>query len=226
MTVRRDLRVLELSEDVRLVHGGASAAPGALLGDAFRHDATAAARCGVAALAAQLVGSTDTIAVDAGMTALAVARALPETFVGSVITHSMPVVQLFAAGQSEARLVALGGELHPDRHAFVGPSTEAALAGLRARTFFLEPAAMDERGIYAGSPAEASVQRSLMGIADEVVIVATSAVLRSSAPARIAPLGDADRLVINGPMPDRFGYAARHAGLRVAVTARPGNGTA
>ena len=215
MTVRRDLHRLESNGDVRLVHGGASLSSDALHGDVFQRDAMALARCRVAALAVQFVEQGDTIAIDAGMTAFALARALPETFNGSVVTHSMPVVQFFAAGASEARLVALGGELHPDRHAFVGPSTEAALAGLRARTFFLEPGGMD--GIYAASPAEASVQRCLMEIADEVVIVATSAVLSGSAPARIAPLDRAARLIIDEPLPNRIGKVLRDAGAHVVA---------
>jgi DeoR/GlpR family transcriptional regulator of sugar metabolism len=217
MTVRRDLHVLESDGDVRLVHGGAGLSPIALHGDAFRRDAMAVARCRVAALAVKLVGAEDTIAVDAGMTAFALARALPSSFTGAVITHSMPVVQLFAAGQSNARLVVLGGELRSDRYAFVGPGTEAALADLRAKTFFLEPSALDERGIYAASPAEASVQRRLMEIADEVVIVATSAVLTGSAPALIAPLDGATRLVTDEPVPERLRPALRGAGLRVDV---------
>ena len=169
MTVRRDLQMLESAGGVRLVHGGASLAPSALHGGASSGDGLGAARRRVAALAVELVGDTDTIAVDAGPTAYALARMLPEDFKGSVITHSMPVVQWLAEQPAGSRLVALGGEFRADRHAFVGPSTEAALAGLRARTFFLEPAAVDSRGLYAGSPAEASLQRRLMDIADDVV---------------------------------------------------------
>ncbi|HZG90412.1 MAG TPA: DeoR/GlpR family DNA-binding transcription regulator [Pseudonocardia sp.] len=125
MTVRRDLHMLESSGEVRLVHGGASIAPDAL-GAAYPRDGMSAARDRVATLAAGLVGSADTIAVDAGPTAHALVRALPDSFTGSVITHSMPVLQLLTAHPSGARLVALGGELRPDRHAFVGPCTETA----------------------------------------------------------------------------------------------------
>ncbi len=213
MTVRRDLHMLESSGDVRLVHGGASIAPGAL-GAAYPRDAMSAARDRVAALAAELIGTADTIAVDAGPTAHALVRALPDSFTGSVITHSMPVLQLLAAHPSGARLVALGGELRPDRHAFVGPSTEAALAGLRARTFFLDPAAVDARGVYAGSPAEASVQRALMEIADQVVLIAAADVPRRSAPALVAPLDRLSRFVTDRPLPPELDAAMRRAGVR------------
>ena len=213
MTVRRDLRLLESEGGVRLVHGGACLAQGGLDGGAFARDAAAAARRRVAAVAVDMVGTGDTIAVDAGMTALTFASTLPESFAGAVITHSLPVVQLLAAGRSKARLVALGGELCADRQAFVGPCTEAAVAGLRARTYFLEPVALDEHGIYAASPAEASVQRRLMEIADEVVVIATSAVFNGSAPARIAPLTRLARIVIDKPAPYRFGAVLSAAGL-------------
>ena len=143
--------------------------------------------------AAAMVGPTDTIALDAGPTAFALARALPADFRGSVITHSMPVLRLLDEQPSAATAVALGGELLADRHAFVGPATEAALEQLRARTFFLSPAAVDARGVYARTPAEASVQRRLIEIADRVVLVATHEVYTTSAPARIARAGPADR---------------------------------
>jgi DeoR/GlpR family transcriptional regulator of sugar metabolism len=213
MTVRRDLQTLESSESVRLVHGGASLAPSALHGAAFPRDRLGAARGRVAALAAELVGPTDTIALDAGPTAYALARALPESFSGSIITHSMPVVHLLAEQSTKARLVALGGELRADRYAFVGPSTEAALAGLRARTVFLEPAAVDPRGLYAGSPAEASLQRRLMDIADHVVMIGTVDVTRSSAPALIASLDHVTRFVTDGAVPAELCRALRRSGV-------------
>jgi DeoR/GlpR family transcriptional regulator of sugar metabolism len=187
MTIRRDLHALEGTGHVRLVHGGASLAPGALLGAAFRDDEYTGPGDRVGRHAAGLVALTDAIAIDAGPTAYAVARSLPKDFAGVVITHSMPVLQ-FLAHRPAVRVVALGGEFLTDRRAFVGPTTEAALAELRVRTFFLSPSALDARGAYSGSPAEASVQRGLMDIADQVVLVFTSEAFSTSAPARVAPL--------------------------------------
>jgi DeoR family transcriptional regulator of aga operon len=187
MTIRRDLHSLEATGDVRLVHGGASLTPGALRSPVFWDDEQTEPRDRVGSHAAGLVGTTDTVAIDAGPTAYAIARALPREFGGCVITHSMPVLQ-FLADRPSVRVVALGGEFLADRHAFVGPTTEAAVAELRVRTFFLSPAAIDARGTYSRSPAEASVQRGLIDIADQVVLVSTQEAFSSSAPARVAPL--------------------------------------
>ncbi len=187
MTIRRDLHSMEATGVVRLVHGGASLTPGALHSAAFGDDEQSVLRDVVGRHAAGLVGAADTIAIDAGATAYAVVRSLPKDFSGCVITHSMPVLQFLSDGP-RVRVVALGGEFLGDRRAYVGPTTEAAVRQLRVRTFFFSPRAVDARGTYAGSPAEASVQRALMDIADQIVLVSTSEVFSSSAPACVADL--------------------------------------
>jgi DeoR/GlpR family transcriptional regulator of sugar metabolism len=125
----------------------------------------------------------------------------------------VPVLNLLAERTAGPRLIALGGELRADRHAFVGPGAEAALADLHVRLFFLEPAAVDARGTYAGSPAEASLQRALIDIADETVVMATPDVVASSAPALVAPLARVSWLVSDGPVPEELGAALRASGV-------------
>ena len=212
MTIRRDLHALENDGHVRLVHGGASLTPGAPLGSGSPEDDDAEARERVAAHAVDLVSDTDTIAIDAGATGHAVARSLPASFSGCVISHSLPVLQCLSTRRLE-RVVALGGELLAGRHAFVGPTTEAATAQLRVRTFFLTPSGIDARGLYAASPAEASVQRQLMDIADEVVLVVTREAFHTSAPARIAPLGRLTTVVSDRPPPGELSSALRRVGV-------------
>ena len=115
----------------------------------------------------------------------------------------------------------MGGELLAERHAFVGPATEAALEQLRARTFFVSPAAVDELGLYARTPAEASVQRRLIGIADRVVLVATHEVYTTSAPARIAPLDRLTALVSDRPPPRAIAAALRRADATADIADGP-----
>jgi DeoR/GlpR family transcriptional regulator of sugar metabolism len=213
MTVRRDLHALEASGDVRLVHGGATLSPSELHGRAFPDDGKNAARERVANRAIAMVGTSDTIVVDAGPTAYALALALPEGFHGSVITHSVPVLNLLDERVLAVRTVALGGELLADRHAFVGPTTEAAVGELRARTFFFSPGAMDARGTYARSPAEATVQRKLVGIADEVVLVATHEVFAASGLACIVGLEHVTTVITDRPLPRPVAAALHRAGI-------------
>ncbi len=217
MTVRRDLHALEAAGEVRLVHGGATLSPSDLHGRAFPDDGKSAARERVAKRGMAMVGPSDTIVVDAGPTAYALAMALPESFHGSVITHSAPVLNLLDERVVAVRTVALGGELLADRHAFVGPTTEAAVGELRARTFFFSPAAVDARGTYARSPAEATVQRKLVGIADRVVLVATHEVFADSALACIVGLGQVTALITDRPLPRPVAAAVNRANIAAHV---------
>jgi len=213
MTIRRDLHALEDAGEVRMFHGGAGLAPAATRNSAFPDDEHHGARLRVGAWAAGLIEGADTIVIDAGPIGYALAEAIPDDFAGCVITHSMPVLQLFDARATRARTVALGGELIPERHAFVGPTTEAAVEALRARTLFLSPAAIDARGMYARSAAEASLQRCLLDIADHVVVLATRDTFSGSAPARVAPLDRMTGLVADGRPPAELAATLRRLGV-------------
>jgi DeoR/GlpR family transcriptional regulator of sugar metabolism len=217
MTVRRDLHALESAGRVRLVHGGAALGEAELRRASFPDDGNEPGRVRIAARAARLVAASDTIALDAGPTAYALAHALPSAFRGSVITHSMPVLQLLDRREPPLPTVALGGELQAERHAFVGPTAEAAVAQLRVRTFFLSTTAADRRGTYSCSPAEASLQRRLIGIADQVVLVATHEVFAGSAPACVAPLEKLSAVVTDRRPAPAISAALSRAGVAVHV---------
>jgi DeoR family transcriptional regulator of aga operon len=162
----------------------------------------------------------ETIALDAGPSAHELARALPGDFAGSVITHSMPVIQVLvdrAGAPDGPRLVALGGELTGTRQAFVGPTTLDTIVGLRTRTFFLDAAAVDARGTYACSPAEARVSRGLADIADQVVLLVTRQSMACSAPALVAGLDRITAAVVEGPPPAALAAALQRADVAVLV---------
>jgi len=130
------------------------------------------------------------------------------------------VMQLLAeraAAPDGPRLVALGGELIGSRQALVGPTTLDAIAGLRARTFFLDAAAVDVRGTYACSPAEARVARGLAGIADEVVLLAPAGAFTASAPALIATLDGLTAVVTDVPPPAALAAALDRAGVALHI---------
>ena len=108
MTIRRDLHALEDASEVRMFHGGAGLAPSAARGAVFPDDEETEARRRVGAFAAGLIKPAETIVIDAGPTAYAVAQAIPDDFAGCVITHSMPVLQLLDERTTAARMVVLG----------------------------------------------------------------------------------------------------------------------
>jgi len=96
-TIRRDLRGLRDRGLLERVYGGAlsvQSTEGTFTARSTRHHGRKQA---IARLAATLINPEDTIVIDVGTTALEVARALPATFRGRVLTNSVPVAMEISA---------------------------------------------------------------------------------------------------------------------------------
>jgi DeoR/GlpR family transcriptional regulator of sugar metabolism len=215
MTVRRDLHHLEEGGQVRTVYGGASLSVPAL------HDAGRWVSAGaddevrIGRRAAALVGAGDTIAVDAGRLGYEVARALPDTFHGTVVTHSIPAIQLLMGRPRPPRVVGLAGEVDTRLGAFLGAGTVAAAENVRVELLFLAVDALDHRGVYTRSDGEASVKRVLLSVAARSVVVARHDCFTDSAPLMLSRLDQFCALVTDDRPPNRLDPVLHRAGVRV-----------
>lgn len=216
MTVRRDLKRLAETGEVRVVHGGVSLAHGTLRTADFtsRGGRESEAKRTIARLAAGLIDPGATIAVDAGTTPFELASALPENFQGTVITHSVPVLQHMLHVPA-ARVIGLGGELLADSQALVGSVTMQALAGLRAEIVFLGAAAVNGRGLFIATDLERPTKQALMDIADRVVLLADHSKFSAAAPVLLTTLDHVDVLVTDAPLEPAVARAFEHAGVTI-----------
>ncbi len=223
MTVRRDLRKLQEQGRVRVVHGGVSTLSGPRHSPAFasRAELEADGKLRIGQAAAREIGRRATVGVDAGTTTYAAIQALPEGFRGSVVTHSIPVMQLLLA-RGGVRVVGLGGELLTESQAFVGPRTVEATSGLRLQRLLLGAAAADVHGLYVSSDNERPTKRALMAIADEVVLLADATKFAASAPVLLCGWDDVDRVVTDAPLPNDVSRALEAAGVSVQIAEQEG----
>ena len=219
MTVRRDVRRLDDLGEVRVVHGGVSLPPGQDFG--ARSHANAGSKHRIGAAAAALIQPGDTIAVDAGTTAYALVDALPAAFTGSVVTHSVPVMQTLL-DRPGTRCVGLGGDLYPASRAFVGPATVEAAERLRVRWCFLGAAAVDTRGCYGVYDLERPTKQALMDIADHVVLLVDAGKFEGSAPVQLARLDRLHAVVTDASPPAGLCTALDDADVRLVVAPKAG----
>ncbi len=212
MTVRRDLRKLAHQGKVRIVHGGVSALSASLHSPAFtgRAEEHAAGKRAIGEAVARSLSLRGTVAVDAGTSTYAAVQALPDTFRGTVVTHSIPVMQLLLT-RGIGGVVGLGGELLPASQAFVGPRTVEAVAGLRVQTLLLGAAAVDDRGVYVATDNERPTKLALMAIADRVVLLVDSSKFGASAPVHLCGWDAISTVVTDAPPPGDI--LARQPGL-------------
>jgi DeoR family fructose operon transcriptional repressor len=227
MTVRRDLRRLQMSGDVVMVHGGVRLPHAHLRSTEFvtRAQSESEAKTRIAAHAASRLRTDDVIALDAGTTTYPIVNALPPGFGGAVVTPSVPVIHALL-NRHEIRVVGLGGELHPPSQAFVGRSAVEAAQRLRVRVSFVAAAAVDVRGIYVQADVERPTKLALMDTADQVVLLVDHTKFEQSAPILLCPLDRLDKLVTDKrPTPEMIAALDRD-GVQLEIADGPDPGQA
>ncbi len=176
MTARRDLAALEREGRATRTYGGA-VAPG-LAGheDSFatRAESEVAAKEALAAAAAAMVQPGQAVFLDSSTTAYVTARRIlaggaPVT----VVTNSLPIMSLFAAGEPPpAELVAVGGSLRKLTLSYVGPDSVRAIRGHLADLAFFSVKGVSEDGRLSDpDPLEAEVKRAMVEQAERAVLL-------------------------------------------------------
>ncbi|GIG29560.1 DeoR/GlpR family DNA-binding transcription regulator [Cellulomonas marina] len=211
MTIRRDLSQLAAEGRVRRVVGGASLATGPEGGpgdeagrgtgddvpgvpfDERRTRATEEKRA-VAAAAVPLVAGDAVLALDAGTTVAALARALPAGV--TVVTHSLPVLTACAA-REDLDVIALGGAYHRQTRSLTGPLTRAALGDLAVEVAVLSATAAGRAGVFSADPWDADTKRAMAAIAARVVLLLDHSKLEARAPMRVLGLDEVHTVVVD-----------------------------
>ena len=220
MTVRRDLRRLADRGAVRVVHGGVSSLRPQRHSSEFagRAEENAEAKRAIGRAAALTLAPGSTVAVDAGTTTYAAIEALPDGFDGTLVTHSIPVMQL-ALTRGLRRVVGLGGELLVGSQAFVGPRTVEATKGLRVDTLLLGAAAVDDHGIYVSTDNERATKLALMEIAERIVLLVDASKFLAPAPVLLCGWDAVTEVVTEGPPPPAVAERLRSLGSQLHLTA-------
>ena len=182
--------------------------------------AARSAKVVVGQLGAKDVRSDDVIAIDAGTTALQIAKALPPDFGGSVVTHSIPVINhLFELPL--AKTIVLGGDLYRPSRAFVGSVTVDNAKRLRVRTFYMGAAAVDDRGIYVSVDVERLAKQTLMDIADRVVLVIDHRKFDVTAPVFLCGWDRLSAVVSDHEPPPQISALLRRQGIQLLIPQQP-----
>ncbi|HKJ12709.1 MAG TPA: DeoR/GlpR family DNA-binding transcription regulator [Ornithinimicrobium sp.] len=216
MTVRRDLRPLAAQGAVRVVHGGVGLPHSGIYTTGFFSRVTAESdgKRAIAEKALRFIRPGDAVVIDAGTTCLALAQALPSSFAGKIVTHSVPVLQR-TLSLPAACTIGLGGELLHDSHAFVGDSAVATLTDLRANTAFVGVAALDPDGLYMERELERPIKSAVMRCAEKVVVLASASKIGRTALVRLGALESMDVLITDAAVPTALRRDLRAAGVEL-----------
>jgi DeoR/GlpR family transcriptional regulator of sugar metabolism len=219
MTVRRDLEVLEREGILKRVRGGAISAISRSYEPPFalRAGRNAGAKKLIGETVAQMISDGETVIIDVGTTALAVAEALSDRRSLTIVTPSLRAAWLLA-DNAELRVMVTGGTVRPMERSLVGPLSDKAFENLYCDTYIMGIGGIDvDAGFTEFNLDDARVKQEAMRYSQRCVAVADATKLGRVAFARVAGLEQVDALVTDGGADAEKVAELREAGLEVTA---------
>ncbi len=218
-TARRDLQALAALGKARRVHGGAMAVETAPpeLPILERADQEAARKARIGRLAAKQIADHETVFLGSGTTVLEVARQLRERRDLTVITNSLPVINMLA-GRKEITVVALGGMLRDSELSLIGHIAELGLGQVRADKVFMGTRGVSlEHGLTNEYLQETLTDRLILKIGRQVIILADHTKINRVSTALLAPLSSIHTFITDSGADVKFTKALRRRGIHVLL---------
>src|SRR5271154_4086394 len=197
VTIRNDLNELHQRGLVLRSHGGA-VIPDTILRESPVHERLkthAEEKRRIGAIAATLINDGETIILDSGTTTLEIARQIKNKQGLQVITNGVNIAaELLDARDVQTFIV--GGTLRSDSASIVGRSAEEMFEQFSADKVFLSGAGCDpDFGVSGANLDETMVNRAMLRIAREIILVADASKFSKRSMVRIAPFSEIDIII-------------------------------
>lgn len=203
VTIRGDLSALERRGTVIRVHGGAM--PAAALREQSLEaslDRDGAAKAAIGREAASMVRSGQSIYVDAGSTAMALATALVarrDLHDVIVVTSGLTIALALETAVPRFTVIVTGGTLRPLQHSLVNPFAAPMLDALRLDVAFIGCNGIHPvDGVTNLNLPDAEIKTRVMSVSKRSILIADATKLGRTDLAVIAPVAAFDTLVTSG----------------------------
>jgi DeoR/GlpR family transcriptional regulator of sugar metabolism len=218
-TARRDVESLASQGKARRVHGGIIAVEQAPpeLPILEREGEQANDKILIGRATAQLIQDRETVFLGSGTTVLEVARNLRNRQNLTVITNSLPVLNMLV-GIKEITIISLGGMLRDSELSFIGHITEQALTEVRTDKVIMGTRGVSlEHGLTNDYLQETLTDRAILRISREVIIVADHTKVNRVSTALLAPLKSVNIFVTDSKSDKKFTRSLKKQGIKVVV---------
>lgn len=218
-TARRDLDSLASQGKVQRVHGGVIAVEQAPpeLPILERESEQMGEKVRIGRAAAALVADNETLFLGSGTTVLEVARNLKDHKNLTVITNSLPVLNILA-GIKEITVISLGGMLRDSELSFIGHITEQALIEVRADKVFMGTRGVSlEHGLTNDYLQETLTDRAIIKGGREFIVVADHTKVNRVSTVLLAPWNSVHTFVTDSGVDKKFVQALKQQGIQVLM---------
>src|ERR1700683_966180 len=219
VTIRNDLNELHQRGLVLRSHGGA-VLPDTILRESPVHERLkthAEEKRRIGAIAATLINDGETIILDSGTTTLEIARQIKNKQGLQVITNGVNIAaELLDAREVQTFIV--GGTLRVDSASIVGRSTEEMFEQFSADKLFLSGAGCDpDFGVSGANLEETMVNRAMLRIAREIILVADASKFSKRSMVRIAPFSEIDTVISDTGLREEMQEKVRALGCNLIL---------
>lgn len=219
VTVRTDLDYLARQGTIVRDHGGAIANTGTPLSIGFgqRVLKNQPAKQAIGRAAAGMVFPGDSIMIDAGSTAMEMAKQLGNHSPLTVITNALNVATQVGA-LPDVNVILAGGSLSRETISTLGTLAERDLSGLIVDKAFIAAHAVDlEKGVTDLSIEIARVKIAMIQAAREVIVLADSSKWGQQKLARVAALPQVHTIVSDDGLPETTRQKIMELGIKLVV---------
>jgi DeoR family transcriptional regulator of aga operon len=218
-TVRRDLQTLASKGKAQRVHGGVllveTAPPELPILE--RGGEQSAEKRRIGHLAANLITDHETVFLGSGTTVLEVARHLRDRRDLTVITNSLPVLNILA-GRREITAISLGGMLRDSELSLIGHIAELGLKEVHVDKVVTGTRGVSlEHGLTNDYLQETLTDRLILKIGRQVIVVADSSKVNRVSTVLLAPLARIHTFVTDSGADPKFIRALKRRGIRVML---------
>lgn len=151
--------------------------------------------------AAELINENDTIIIDSGTTTIEIAKNINRIKNLTVITNALNIASQLI--RDETKVILLGGILRTSSLSLIGPIAESSIKNFYCDKCFLGVDGIDSQsGIYTPNLEEAHLNRLMIGVSKEVIIVTDSSKFKRKSFAHIAPMTKVNIIITDSKIPE------------------------
>lgn len=199
-TIRRDLQRLDDIGLVERTHGGARAVRADLKVEPLQHQGREPQKRAIAACVASQIDHGESVAIDSGTTAVAVALALLAHHDLTVVTNDLKVA-LTLADKADCRVLMTGGEVAPHIYSVAGERGLDMIRQLHVDIAVIGADAFDAEVATNTSNFAVSMKRALLASARRKILAVDSSKFGQRALVRIAPMQEFSLVVTDDGLP-------------------------
>lgn len=219
VTIRNDLNELHQRGLVLRSHGGA-VLPDTILRESPVHERLKAhsdEKRRIGAMAATLINDGETIILDSGTTTLEIARQIKKKQGLQIITNGVNIAaELLDARGVEVFIV--GGTVRGESASISGRFTEEMVEQFSADKMFLSGAGCDlDFGVSGANLEETMVNRAMLEISREIILVADASKFSKRSMSRIAPFSEIDTIISDTGLGEEIQVKLRAMGCNLIL---------